>query len=60
MVDYIHHNLKTLQVGCGDTSNVIIVFKLFEYVKLVEIAIVMFIGNVEDELTFCTMTFMKF
>ncbi len=42
------------------TSNVIVVFKLFEYVKLVEIAIVMFISSVEDELTYCTMTFLKF
>ncbi len=41
-------------------SNVIVVFKLFEYVKLVEIAIVMFISTVEDELTYCTMTFLKF
>jgi hypothetical protein len=33
---------------------------LFEYVKLVDIAIVMFISSVEDELTYCTMTFLKF
>ncbi len=41
------------------TSNAIVPSRLFEYVKLVEIAIVMVLGNVEDECTFFIMTFMK-
>lgn len=40
-------------------SNAIVPSRLFEYVKLVEIAIVMVFGNVEDECTFSIMTFMK-
>jgi hypothetical protein len=38
------------------TFNVIVPFRLFEYVKLMEITIVLVLGNVEDE---CIMTFMK-
>ncbi len=34
------------------TSNVIVGDKLFEYLKLVELAIVMVLGSVEDERTF--------
>ncbi len=40
-------------VGCKMwvhvTFNAIVLYILFEYVKLVEIAIVMVLGNVEDE-----------
>jgi hypothetical protein len=40
-------------------SNVIITLKLFEYLKLVGIAIVMVLGSVEYKQTFITMNFMK-
>jgi hypothetical protein len=38
---------------------VILKDRIFEYFKLVELAIVVVLGNVEDELTFYTVTFMK-
>jgi hypothetical protein len=41
-------------------SNVIITLKLFEYLKLVDIATVMVLDSVEDEQTFITMNFKKF
>ncbi len=33
--------------------------RIFEYFKLVELAIVAVLGSVEDEFTFSTVTFMK-
>jgi hypothetical protein len=40
-------------------SNAIVVDNLSKYLKLVELAIVMVLGNVEDERTFSTFNFMK-
>jgi hypothetical protein len=42
------------------TSNAIVAFRLFEYVKLVEMTIVMVLSSVEYEHTFFTVSFMKF
>jgi hypothetical protein len=33
--------------------------KMFEFCRLIELAIIMVLGNVEDERTFFTLTFMK-
>jgi hypothetical protein len=41
------------------TSNVILKDRIFEYFKLVEPTIVVFLGSVEDEHTFSIITFMK-
>lgn len=40
--------------------NAIVSFRLFKYVKLVEMAIGMVLGSVENEHTFSTMNFIKF
>jgi len=40
-------------------SNAIVVDKLSKYLKLVELTIVMVLGNVEDERTFSTFNFMR-
>jgi len=40
--------------------NAIVSFRLFKYVKLVEMAIGMVHGSVENEHTFSTMNFIKF
>jgi hypothetical protein len=40
-------------------SNVVLVQKLSKFLKLVEIAIVMVVSNVEDEKKFSTISFMK-
>jgi hypothetical protein len=40
-------------------SSVILKDRIFEYFKLVELAIVAVLGSVEDEFTFSTVTFMK-
>jgi hypothetical protein len=40
-------------------SNVVLVQKLSKFLKLVEIAIVMVVSNVEDEKIFSTISFMK-
>jgi hypothetical protein len=45
--------------GCM-TSNAIVDFRFFEYVKLVEMTIVMVLDSVEDEHTFFRVRFMKF
>jgi hypothetical protein len=42
------------------TSNAIVASRLFEYVKLVEMTIVMVLSSVEYEHTFFRMSFMKF
>jgi hypothetical protein len=39
--------------------NVIVVNKLLEYLKLIELAIIMVLGSVEDERTFSKMNFLK-
>jgi hypothetical protein len=40
-------------------SNVIVADKLSEYLKLVELAIVMVLGNVEDKRNFSNVNFLK-
>jgi len=40
-------------------SSQILKFKMFEFFKVVELAIVMVLGSVEDEKKFSTFTFMK-
>jgi hypothetical protein len=40
-------------------SNVILKDRIFEYFKLVELSIVVILGNVENERLFSTITFMK-
>jgi hypothetical protein len=40
-------------------SNIIVVDKLLEYLKLVKLAIVMVLGSVEDENTFFNVNFLK-
>ncbi len=40
-------------------ANVIVVQKLLEFLKLMEIVIVMVVGSVEDERTFSIVNFMK-
>jgi hypothetical protein len=40
-------------------SNAIVVANLLEYLKLVELAIMMVLGSVEDEKTFSIVNFMK-
>jgi hypothetical protein len=40
-------------------SNVIVANKLLEYLKLVELAIIMVLGSVEDERTFSNVNFLK-
>jgi len=40
-------------------SNVIVADKLLEYLKFVELAIVMVLGNVEDEKTFSNVKFLE-
>jgi hypothetical protein len=40
-------------------NSLILKVKMFEFFKLVELAIVMVLGNVEDERTFSTLTFTK-
>jgi hypothetical protein len=40
-------------------SNIIVVDKLSEYLKLVKLAIIMVLGNVEDENTFSNVNFLK-
>jgi hypothetical protein len=39
-------------------NNLLVVY-LFEYIKLVQMAIVQIIGNIKNERTFSTLTFMK-
>jgi hypothetical protein len=41
------------------TSNVTVVDKLLEYLKLIELTIVMVFGSVEDERTFSNVNFLK-
>jgi hypothetical protein len=41
------------------TSNVIVLDKLLEYLKLIDLTIVMVLGNVEDERTFSNVNFLK-
>jgi len=39
-------------------SNVILKYRIYEYSKLIELAIVAILGSVENERTFSTITFM--
>ncbi len=61
------HGVFHLLLNCNPTiilwehlaSNAIVVDKLSKYLKLVELAIIMVLGNVEDEKTFSTFNFMR-
>jgi hypothetical protein len=61
MVFCIRCLIVTPQLNCGGilASNAIVVDKLSKYLKLVELTIVMVLGNVEDERTFSTFNFMR-
>jgi hypothetical protein len=55
----LHDCNPTIQMWKRFTSSVILKNKILEYFKLVEFAIVVIRGNVEDECTFSTIIFMK-
>jgi hypothetical protein len=54
-----HDYNPTIYLWRSFVFNVILKDTIFEYFKLVELAIVVVLGIVEDELTFYTITFMK-
>jgi len=54
-----HDCNPTTQMWKRFTSSVILKNKILKYFKLVEFAIVVVVGNVEDECTFSTIIFMK-
>jgi hypothetical protein len=51
-------NLVT-KLWCQLATNSLLIVHLSEFMKLVELAIVQIIGNIEDERIFSTFTFMK-
>jgi hypothetical protein len=55
----LHDCNPTTQMWRRFTSNVILKNNFFKYFKLVEFAIDVILGNVEDECTFSTIIFMK-
>jgi hypothetical protein len=55
MVPCICYLITTLQLNYGDDIYQI----LLEYLKLVELAIIMVLGSVEDEKTFFNVNFLK-
>jgi len=55
----LHDCNPTIQMWKRFTSSVILKNKILEYFKLVEFAIGVIRGNVEDECTFSTIIFMK-
>ncbi len=59
MLPYICCNPTTKSWACL-AFNVIVNTKLLEYLKLVELAIVIILGNVEDGRTFSTINLVKF
>jgi hypothetical protein len=59
MVPYICCNPTTKSWGCL-TFNAIVNTKLLEYLKFVELTIVVILGNVEDGRTFSTINLIKF
>jgi hypothetical protein len=62
-----NHGALHLLLDCNPTtklwgrlaSNVIVVDKLLEYLKLIELTIVMVLGSVEDERIFSNVNFLK-
>jgi hypothetical protein len=48
------------KLWCQLVTNSLLIVHLFEFMKLVELAIIQIIGSVKDESTFSTLTFMKF
>jgi len=49
----------TTQIWRRFASNVILKYRIYEYFKLIELTIVVILGNVENERIFSTITFMK-
>jgi hypothetical protein len=50
----LYHNMKKIK-----KSNVILNNRIFEYMKLIELAIIIVLGSVDDKHTFSTINFMK-
>ncbi len=50
----LYHNMKK-----SKKFNVILSNRIFEYLKLIELAIVVVLGSVDDKHTFSTINFMK-
>ncbi len=56
----MHHYNPTTSMWRRFVSNVILKDRIFEYFKLVELAIVVVLRGGENKCTFSTITFMKF
>ncbi len=53
-----HDQNPTTRMWRRFASNVILKYRIYEYFKLIELAIVVILGSVENERTFSTITFM--